>query len=604
MGSPSPAAHAGLPVLLNEGINESTPLLVSAVVIQSTEPSRDVIAAERASWSARPWWRRPSVWWPIITATLFGLSLGMTLGPRVELITMLVCAHHKPEYVARGQRSELVLNVAERIGEKCQRDPVILAAVAKLMTAMATVSGVLGCMTVAWWGAASDRLGRGRIIAVTGLGILAQDANLIFTAQFREYLPGGYWFLLSSAIFEGVLGGASLAAASTVATAYISDCAEPSSRSRVFSTLLGFMLSAAAVGPTFGGLLLRLMGQDPFYIFYVAVALDLFFVMSASTLLPESLTPTQLRLAQRAHAEERARTKESSGQVGLRGQIMGLGRWLASFVTPLAVFLPARSGGGRDWALTIVVMSSFSALNAMGAAQFTIQYLYSRFGWTSEQGGYFLSITIGARSVFLTLILPLVIKWVRPKLRNVTHNEENSSFTTSENADQTPIAEDPANAPSDPGITAQLDHKLGLLSLAFEVIAHAMMPLAPSGVVFIAIAGLGSIGSGYQPAIQSLVLALHSQRHSVDGVAGGEVEDAGKLFGALSIMETFASGVTGPALFGIIFMNTVEVFPAAIFLASAACFALSFVLLSLVRVPRARKPQLAYLEPDSFRTSH
>jgi hypothetical protein len=87
---------------------------------------------------------------------LFNIPLSATLGPRLEVITAIVCEHHKPEYSPFQDA-------------RCKTDPVIRAAVAKLtmsrlmfvtineylttsLSATMTVTGILGCLTVAWWG--------------------------------------------------------------------------------------------------------------------------------------------------------------------------------------------------------------------------------------------------------------------------------------------------------------------------------------------------------------------------------------------------------------------------------------------------------------------
>jgi len=76
--------------------------------------------------------------------------------------------------------------------------------------------------------------------------------------------------------------------------------------------------------------------------------------------------------------------------------------------------------------------------------------------------------------------------------------------------------------------------------------------------------------------MQSAALALYTQR-------GGT--ESGKLFGAMSVMQSLCSQIIGPALFGVTFLKSVRTFPTAIFFLAAAAVMLSFIVLLFVRLP-------------------
>lgn len=46
-------------------------------------------------------------------------------------------------------------------------------------------------------------------MGISILGLLVADVNFILVALFFRSIPGGYWALLVSPIFEGCLGGGS-----------------------------------------------------------------------------------------------------------------------------------------------------------------------------------------------------------------------------------------------------------------------------------------------------------------------------------------------------------------------------------------------------------
>jgi MFS family permease len=130
--------------------------------------------------------------------------------------------------------------------------------------------------------------------------------------------------------------------------AYIADCSDPASRSRVFSVYLGLVYIGMAVGPAFGGLLIRQSG-DLLTVFYFAFAIHLSFACMVWFAIPESLAPTQLFRAKVAHSENKARTGS------------GVLAHLASFFAPLSLFMPVTVATGdnplkrrRDWNLTLL----------------------------------------------------------------------------------------------------------------------------------------------------------------------------------------------------------------------------------------------------------
>jgi MFS family permease len=126
----------------------------------------------------------------------------------------------------------------------------------------------------------------------------------------------------------------------------------------------------------------------------------------------------------------------------------------------------------------------------------------------------------------------------------------------------------------------KFDLALGQVSLAVQAASFICQGLAPTSTLFTAAGVFGAFGFGYQAATPSIVLELFSRRE------GGENRgSAGSLFGTLSILETLASQVIGPPLFGAIYILTVKAFPQAIFLMSAACFVLGSVLFGCIRVP-------------------
>ena len=77
---------------------------------------------------------------------------------------------------------------------------------------------------------------------------------------------------------------------------------------------------------------------------------------------------------------------------------------------------------------------------------------------------------------------------------------------------------------------ATFDLRLAKLSLVVDIITYFGMAFAQTGWQFTTCSIFGAFGMGFNPAMQSLTLALYTRR-------GGT--ESGKLFGALSVIHAF-----------------------------------------------------------------
>ncbi|CDO72941.1 hypothetical protein BN946_scf185002.g126 [Trametes cinnabarina] len=256
-----------------------------------------------------PWWKRPSPWWFLGYVPFAAIAMTVTAAAKIELYTYLACEVHKPTVNpdhdvpsflsnANGTYQTVFDHPDQRV---CHADPVVSAAVAELNIIMTTAMGILSCMTTAWWGSVSDRYGRTRVMSLAVVGILLTDLTFIAVFYFYEQLPGGYYFLIVGPVLEGLLGG--LTSMSANVHAYMSDCTPPSQRSRVFSRYLGLLFTGMAIGPTLGGLAIRL-SRTFISVFYIAAGLHLVYAFLIWFVIPESLSPAEMHAARGRHAEE------------------------------------------------------------------------------------------------------------------------------------------------------------------------------------------------------------------------------------------------------------------------------------------------------------
>ncbi|KAJ3819974.1 major facilitator superfamily domain-containing protein [Lentinula raphanica] len=574
------------------------------------DSTQDEEEEEREHTKRLPWWKRPSPLWLLAIIPITSAAMSSTLAPRVEIYTDLACAQHKPEIADNHTRfipyptSPLLSNPISNISitahnnagqlpgsiemptkkpsNPCKTDPVVQAAVAQLAAVMTACMGILSCITTGWWTSFSDRHGRTAALGISVFGILITDATFILVYFFSQSLPGGYWFLVLGPLIEGSMGGFTTAAATF--HAYMADTTTAASRSRMFSLNLGLMFIGFALGPTLGGLLIRTT-QQTISVFYVATLVHMLYAFMIWFIVPESNGKRKMQLARAKYQEETLELRRSREGAGILLRI----KRLFSFLTPLVIFNPIPVSDNplkpprRDWNLVLIALSYAFTVSVIGSVTYKFQYAASAFDWSSETLGYWLSLVGAARAFHLAVVLPICIRLFKPTPRKASSEESEplisptSSHTPS--ASTAPSSRASSHSPSrllEPHSSA-FDLGLARVSLSIEIVAYLFMALATTPLAFAVFGMLGSFGSGFSPAIQSVALEMYMERGGTEN---------GKLFGALSVVQALSSQIIGPAMYGLVYMKTVAVFPRTIFFVSVGSTVVSFVFLSLVRLPR------------------
>ncbi|TBU49115.1 MFS general substrate transporter [Dichomitus squalens] len=535
----------------------------------------------------RPWYRRPSPVWFLSYVPFAAIAMTIAAAAKIELFIYLVCLTHRPQ-VNPDQGSDIVSFIARNVSATfldepnqrvCKSDPTVQAAVAQLNTVMTTTMGVLACMTTAWWGSLSDRYGRTRVLGCAVIGVLIQDASFLAAFWFYDHIPGGYWSLLIGPLVEGCLGGQALISATI--HAYIADCTPPARRSAVFSLNLGLLFTGVGVGPLLGGLLIRFTGKF-IIVFYISAIIHLIYALLVWFIVPESLSKAELQ-------EARSRYKVANEEyfaAHAHGGILVFFKRMFAFLTPLAIFLPTRLVGGnpakgqrRDWSLLFVVLAYAFVISLMGLYLYIIQYLEGSYGWDTEQVGYWFSSIGAARALFLTLLLPAIIKLLKPKAPPIQLSREADEPLTSPTDASFPAEQSGSASKREHEHDPKFDLNVAKVSVIVEAVVYLLMLLSPDGLTFAITTAFGALGMGFSPAIHSVALTLYNRR-------GGK--DSGRLFGAMSVVQALSSQVFGPAVYGFTFMKTVGTYPRTIFFMGVCSLVVSTLLLQLVRLPKNR----------------
>ncbi|KIY64181.1 hypothetical protein CYLTODRAFT_358854 [Cylindrobasidium torrendii FP15055 ss-10] len=606
-----------------------------------TDPLIGPARRSKPFYRARPLWIVPFA----ITAALVR---GMTAAPRIEVFTQLACAQIHPHpynhTVSATSADSLSFHGAPSApnlpplwisleeGEEdprhlpsrqCMNDPAVQGYAARLQTTMITTMGLLSVLSTGWWGHFGERFGRTKVLAIATLGLFLTDMTFILVSTPGSPLAShGHKLLLISPIIEGSLGGWSTL--QSVTNAYISDCTSSGSRASVFSRFAGVFFFGFSMGPALAGWLIRnKIGLAPDAetsvapVFYIACLCSFLNVLFTLFVVPESLSADKRAAAQasyRVQHSAKGKGRALSGSAPLadnegastqeeRDEAYADVGVIRTFLSPMALFYPVKltdastNKTARDWSLTFMGMGLFATTLATGI--FQIKYLYADHVYSlgAEKLSYYISFMGGSRAVFMLALLPLFISTFKPKSKNAGKS--------------TPGKPTKAHLGREIGF----DLLVSRLSVMIDIISNVLVVMTPSPTykvhqlftdsvsssasaptpasshslaLFVMASGLGCMGSGVIPAVQSLALLIVQARTLV---SGGEVtqgkggEGVGKIFGAFAVLQATGQMILGPMMFGLIYSSTVATYPKAVFAVAACVLVFGLVCLLLAQSP-------------------
>ncbi|OJA08766.1 hypothetical protein AZE42_12505, partial [Rhizopogon vesiculosus] len=139
----------------------------------------------------------------------------------------------------------------------------------------------------------------------------------------------------------------------------------------------------------------------------------------------------------------------------------------------------------------------------------------------------YLVASVGAtRALFLAVILPVIIKLLKPVPLQLPTNPDEPLQDLPSSSDS--ARQSTANTLS-PSHSSKLDLTIARASLVVDIIAFLVVILASNGLLFACGAILQALGVGFSPAVQAFALEVYNRR-------GGKGE-AGKLFGAIYVVQ-------------------------------------------------------------------
>ncbi|RPB22754.1 putative tetracycline-efflux transporter [Terfezia boudieri ATCC MYA-4762] len=514
--------------------NESSPLLGGAIddgVVAKNDILRE--------WEHVNWWRRPSVNWLLIPFILFTMAHGSVQVPKLNIIMELICRDY---YADQKLPPGDILRVAlGGVDDQCQT-PKIQALVSRFALYLQLTAGGLSAITAPILGAYSDRYGRRPVLMISSLGLLTSEVTSIFAAKYPHTFSVN--LLLFGAILDGVTG--SFMVVTAIAHSYAVDCTTAEKRAVTFGYFQGSLFLGIVAGPALGGMLIKATGKV-LNIFYAALASHGFFILYIMILLPESLTPARMRIAQEKHAHRQSLREQAAGSQ-VRSYVHAVKLW--NPLQSLAIFYPTGPGSSPRLRTNLVVLAACDTIFfgvGISGMPLTIMYAEMMFKWGNYESSIYLSLVNSVRVVMLFVVMPLMIKGVS----SIWKDRETNAPPEATNAEKA----------LHPG-AGTLDIVLIRFAIVTESIGYLGYAVASAGAGFTLAGMMAALGGVGSPTIQS-ALTKHIPRGKT-----------GQLLGASALLHSLAR-VLFPIISNLIYADTVGTFPQAVFVCLASVLSLS-----------------------------
>ncbi|KAK5130127.1 hypothetical protein LTR08_002467 [Meristemomyces frigidus] len=510
----------------DEEADEDSPLLIRQGDDDAMKPQWE------EDHSHLPWYKRPSIWWVLAPFFLMMLAFGGVITPKINLILDLVCRQYITE--RRSLEPGFIMAPVDFGGadnNQC-RIPEVQSRVSIFMLWGSLIAGMLSAVTSPKLGALSDRYGRKRILVFTSFGTIASEVITIVAATYPETFP--VWILLVGFALDGLTG--SFIVAMAIANSYATDCTPPNKRNVAFGYFHACLFTGIAVGPIIAGEIVKMTGKIV-VVFYILLAVHVFFMLFISLAVPESLSKDRQLLAREKHATKKAAKAPASDWIESMRSL--------NLLEPLKILWPKGPGTSPALRWNLIVLAAVDTILfgvAMGSMTVVIIYTNYEFGWRTFESARFMSIVNSCRVFCLIGVLPIATRLIRGKANKSEKNTGTDLF----------------------------DLSVIRIAVFFDTLGYLGYALARKDSYFIlsgAIAAVGGIGS---PTLQS-ALTKHVP-----------ADQTGQLLGATGLLHALAR-VVAPTVFNAIYSATVGKFTQTVFVCLAATFGMAFLISWFIR---------------------
>ena len=462
--------------------------------------------------------------------------MGGIVVPRLRLILDLVCRQYLENRPIDNSTTPILPVILGDDNPQCEI-PEVQSLVSKFTLYQSIIAGLLSAVTSPQLGALSDRYGRKRMIAFTILGMLISEFIIIIAAVYAETVSVN-WILLGS-FFEGLCG--SFIAALALTNAYASDCTAPSKRAVTFGYFHAILFGGIALGPILAGYLVKATG-DILIVFYVALGCHTIFFLCIMFIIPESLSHKRQMAAREkrdyvGQAEQNSQTWVSILLRGLKG---------ANVFAPLATLWPTGEDTSPALRRNLVLLAAVDTTMfgvTMGSMTVVVYYSGFIFHWGTFETSVFVSIVNTCRVLFLVALLPLIARVFRTIKTDFPARQSGSD---------------------------RVDLYVIRTAIFFDMMGYIGYATARTGPLFTLAGAIASVGGMGSPTLQS-ALTKHVPP-----------DQTGQVLGAMGLLHALAR-VVGPAIFNLIYSETVGKFTQTVFVCLAATFGVAFLLSWFIR---------------------
>ncbi|KAK8435415.1 major facilitator superfamily domain-containing protein [Phyllosticta citricarpa] len=533
---------------------------------------------EYEGWGRR---RKPKVMYLLIFFLMNSLAFGITVVPRINIFTGLICREVLPQTWkpdsngAMGSSINSTSSGTTTTATAAEGPPPVVVggfnpqcatdAVSSTTASVASIGGAIGgtlsMISGTWLSVLSDRIGRVKVVTYCAVVLLAAEAMLIVLAEAAgrgdSLAPFGYRWLWLVWVLDGLSG--SFSTIMSMAAAYISDT-EPEDRRNVQQGRVhGVLFIGIAVGPALSSVILKASGQDsPLLVFYICIIVRTLSVFYLFFCVPESLPRKRVEdFSLRAIFPWQ---QPGSKGLGIKEKMGKLNptKWLDRMAPPVLI----GSAALRRNIKILVAINVICYAGAVSAGEVLILYPQMVFKWGNLENNYFMSVTNAFRAALAS---------PAPLPDDVADTAATATTTTPP----------PPSGPNDlvppqnlynpcPGPDA-LDRHLILTALLFDIFGYSGYALSPNGVLFTlcgALAAFGAIGLSTTEA----ALTKHVARHRV-----------GLLMGGLGVLQAVVR-IVAPAAVNAVYAWSVAWWPGLAFLVVAALLGFGVALTGWVRV--------------------
>ncbi|KAG1473049.1 hypothetical protein G6F56_001171 [Rhizopus delemar] len=306
---------------------------------------------------------KPSPWYIIAPIFAISFTFGSIIAPTVEALSIIYCYKY---YQSQS---------TDTPHEQCNI-PEIQSTVSQVQAMIMFLSCISALLLAGYYGALSDRKGRRFVMQISMVGGILSHATTLLTLKYYNFFD--VYLLFFGPVLRGFLAGEAILIAT--ANAYLSDCTTIANRTLMFGRMIASIYLGTTLGPSFSSFLIKETGTIT-SVFYMVIGIHVLFLAYVTWIMPESNQLVQ-KMTDKTTLLERI-----------------------NIFSAFRILYLTRPKSTSRWALPILVLIQMAMMMMLMPP--TILYAMLKFGWTSYEGGLFISLGSFTRLLITVVVVPL-----------------------------------------------------------------------------------------------------------------------------------------------------------------------------------------------------